>query len=124
MISKTQLSKRKDRKNNPELVETINLCKKTNEEKWNDIAKILSGPTRIRPSVNLDELNSTNGEIIVVPGKILSRGNITKKKKIVAFAFSDQAKEKLNKDKIEFCSIKDEVKKNKNGEKIVIFDRR
>ncbi|PIN91025.1 50S ribosomal protein L18e [Candidatus Pacearchaeota archaeon CG10_big_fil_rev_8_21_14_0_10_32_14] len=124
MISKTQLSKRTDRKNNTELVETINLCKKTNNETWNEVAKILSGPTRLRLNVNLDELNSVEGELIVIPGKVLSSGNLTKKKKIVALSFSGNAKEKLNKDKIEYGYIKDEVKKNQKGEKIVIFKRK
>ena len=124
MISKTQLSKRTERKNNPVLVETITICKKTNSEVWNRVAKILSGPTRERPSVNLDELNSIEEDVIVVPGKILSQGNLNKKKKIIAFSFSGNAKEKLNKDKIEYGYIKDEVSKNQKGEKIFIFKRK
>ena len=54
MMSKTQISKRVKRKTNPELVETIELAKKNNQL---ELAKKLSGPTRLQSKVNVEHLN-------------------------------------------------------------------
>jgi large subunit ribosomal protein L18e len=77
MFSKTQLNKRIQRKNNPELVETLIACKKAGGD-WMKVGKILSGSKRNLPSINLEEINekSSEGDTIVVPGKVLSQGNI------------------------------------------------
>ena len=113
MKSKTLINKQMRNKRNPELVETIFLAKKANPE----IAGILSGPTRKRVALNLDEINkeSKEGEVIIIPGKILGNGNIDsgKKLKIIALSFSVSAEEKLDKAKIGFSLIKEELEKNK-----------
>ena len=111
-MSKTKISKRMQRKTNSELVETILLCKKNNQL---DVAKILSGPTRKIPSINLDEIDkeAKDGEVIIFPGKILGQGEITKKIKIIALNFSASAEEKLKKAKIETATIKEALEKNK-----------
>lgn len=112
MKSKTTIEKHLQKKNNPLLVETLIAAKKN--AKWNEVASILSGPRRKRINLNLDEINkdSKAGEIIVVPGKILSGGEIDKKIKVVAFNFSEKAKEKLLSAKCEISIILDEIKKN------------
>ena len=115
MKSKTLINKQMRNKKNPELVETIFLAKKENPE----IAGILSGPTRNRVALNLDEINkeAKEGETIIIPGKILGNGNIDsgKKLKIVALSFSASAEEKLNKAKISFSTVKEELGKNKGS---------
>jgi len=113
MISKTKISSRISRKKNPELVKTILLCKK-GDELWMKVAHVLSGSKRKMPVLNLNEIDkkSSDGETVLVPGKVLSQGNVSKKIKIVAFNFSESTKEKLNKDKIKFNSIIEEIKSN------------
>ena len=54
-------------------------------------------------------------DIVIIPGKVLSQGEIDKKIKIVAFEFSEKAREKLSRSKTEFSSINEEIKKNPNG---------
>src|SRR3989344_8743665 len=106
MKSKTLIEKHVSKKNNPELVETIRLAKK--KEKWIEIASLLSGPRRKRLNLNLNEIDkeSKEGDTIVIPGKVLSQGELTKRIKIVAFSFSERAKEKLLSSKCGVSTIK------------------
>ena len=108
MKSKTLIEKQAKRKLNPELVETVRLAKKN--KGWLTVAGVLAGPRRNRPQVNLDQINSKEGNV-VVPGKVLSQGDISKKK-IVAFNFSGKAKEKIEGAGGKAISIKEEIKSN------------
>jgi len=112
MKTKTKIDKQIQKKSNKELVETIIAAKK--KDKWLKVARILSGPRRKAVSLNLGEINenSKEGDTIIVPGKVLSQGEISKKVKIVALSFSEKAKEKLLKSKIPSSSIIEEIKKN------------
>lgn len=114
MKSKTKVEKQSQRKNNEVLVETLRAAKRTGNEFWMQIASILSGPRRQKIAVNLDGVEKTTkeGDIIVVPGKVLSQGDLTKKVAIVAFTFSERAKEKLLKTKSQALTILEEIKKN------------
>lgn len=110
--SKTKIEKQTLKKRNPEMVETIRAAKK--KEKWLKIARILSGPRRKMPNLNLTEINkdSKEGDTVVVPGKVLSQGEINKKIKVVALGFSEKAREKLMKSKSDPTTILEEIKKN------------
>ena len=112
MKSKTKIEKQTKRKTNPELVQTILFAKKSKE--WLGIANILSGSRRNRIDINIEKINeeSKAGDIIVVPGKVLSLGEIDKKVRVCALGFSNKAKEKLLNSKCEVVSILDEIKKN------------
>ncbi len=112
MKTKTKIDKQIQKKSNKELVATIIAAKK--KDKWLKVARILSGPRRKAVSLNLEEINenSKDGEIIIIPGKVLSQGEISKKIKIVALSFSEKAKEKLLKSKTLSLSIIEEIKKN------------
>jgi len=121
MISKTKISKRTEKKRNPELVETVNACKKN--EAWVKICQDLLVSKRKRANVNLEKINkeSKEGEIIVIPGKVLSQGEISKKIKIIAFKYSENAEEKLSKAKIDYSYIIDEIKKNPKAQGVKIL---
>lgn len=112
MKTKTKIDKQIQKKSNKELVETIIAAKK--KDNWLKVARILSGPRRKAISLNLGEINenSKDGDTIIVPGKVLSQGEMSKKIKIVALSFSEKAKEKLLKSKIPSSSIIEEIKKN------------
>jgi len=125
MISKTKIGKRIHDKKNPFLVETLIACKKNGNENWMTIARFLSVPTKKRIIKNLEELEKESGMEgnLVIPGKVLSQGEISKDKKIkvIAFDFSDSAIEKLVKNKIEYKTILDELKSNPKGEGMKII---
>ncbi len=112
MKTKTKIDKQIQKKSSKELVETIIATKK--KDNWLKVARILSGPRRKAISLNLGEINenSKDGDIIIVPGKVLSQGEISKKVKIIALNFSEKAEEKLLKSKIPSSSIIEEIKKN------------
>ena len=121
MKSKSKIEKQLQKKKNPELVETIISAKK--KEAWIEIAGILSGPRRKNVNMNLDDLNkeAKSGETIVVPGKVLSLGNIDKKINIVALGFSSVAKEKILKSGGKILSILEEIKKNPEAKNVKIL---
>ena len=123
MKTKTLIEKQLQRKANPILVETIIAAKKN--KGWNEIASILSGSKKNRSNINLEDIDkeSGDGEIIVVPGKVLSQGELTKKVKVVALGFSEKAKEKLLKAKIETSSMIEEIKKNPEAKEIKVVKK-
>jgi large subunit ribosomal protein L18e len=96
--------------------------KKTSAALWDDLAYRIQRPTRNRVIVNLDKLSKlvakNKGKILVVPGKILSEGELNEKATIVAVSASETAKEKINK-KGEFIALKDFVEK---AEKVKVSD--
>jgi large subunit ribosomal protein L18e len=89
------------------------------------VAGILSGPRRNKICINLEEINknSKTGETIVIPGKVLSQGEIDKKIKVIALNFSEKAKEKLLSAKCETDSILNEIKSNPSAKGIKIIKK-
>ena len=110
--SKTFTKIRTKKKTNSELVETIALALKN--KAWNSLAHKLSGATRSFSAVNLDKIEKETkaGDTIIIPGKVLSKGNVTKKVRLCALSFSETAIEKLKATKSEVVLISEEIKKN------------
>lgn len=120
-LSKTKLKNRVKRKTNPVLVETLQAAIKN--PKWGEVAKILSGPHRKYSSLNLFEIDKEvkTGDTVVIVGKVLSKGELTKKIRICALSISEKAKEKLKPTKSEIVSILEEITKNPKAEGIKIL---
>ena len=110
-------------KTNPELKNLIRelkrLSKKENVNIWNAIAKQLEKSTRRRSAVNLQRINKycKDNETIIIPGKVLSSGNLDKKVTVAALQFSEKAKEKIK----NHLTIHELMKKNPNGSKMRII---
>ncbi len=121
MITKTQLVKRIYNKQSSEIVETILQCKKN--AAWLNVGQIISGSRKNFAETNLDKINkeAKEGEIIVVPGKVLAQGEINKKIKVVALSFSEAARDKLKDSKSEVITILEEIKKNPSAKGIKII---
>ena len=124
MKSKTKIEKQLEKKTNQDLVETIIVAKKNKD--WKRVAEILSSSRKNRVNLNLEDIDKeiVEGKIFVVPGKVLSQGEISKKVKICALDFSDKAKEKLLKSKCEISSILEEIKKNPDAKGIKILQKK
>ena len=90
---------------------------------WNRVVKELNKPTRQRRVVNLYKISkfARDGETILVPGKVLSVGDLSKPVKVAAYQFSDSAKEKILKNKGTVLSIKDLFEKNPEGKQVRIL---
>ena len=106
-INKTKIEKRMKQKMDSSLVETIIKLKKTNPV----VAKELARPKRRWPAVNLKDVDMIKGDVLVA-GKILSAGDLSGAKKIVAWTASEKALDKIKNAKGTFVSIVDEMKKN------------
>ncbi|MEF8880110.1 MAG: 50S ribosomal protein L18e [Candidatus Thermoplasmatota archaeon] len=118
---------RKNLKTNPILITLIHELKKKAEENdtqlWKDIALRLEKPSRNWAEVNLGKIskNLDDKEIAVVPGKVLSTGNVDKKIKVAAWDFSDKAIEKIEKAGGKHMNIKELLDKNPKGENVRIM---
>ena len=112
---------------NPLLKDLIGELKKRSNEQsvnlWKRIALDLERPTRNRRAVNLSRINryTKENEVIVVPGKVLGSGNLNHKLTISAYQFSEQAKDKLEKNGSQIVNLLDLSKEKPNGKKIRII---
>lgn len=111
MISRTKIERKIGRKRNPKLKELIIRLKK---QKKLEIADLLARPKRKAVAVNIDRLNkeAKDTDIIIIPGKVLGKGNLEHKLTLAAFSFSQEAREKLKNCKI--ISI-EEAARNKDS---------
>ena len=86
-----------NRKSNSELVKAItnlkNAARKNEAPLWRSVAIRLEGPSQNWPSVNISKLeyNADKNSKVVVPGKLLGAGTITKKVTVSAYSFSQSA---------------------------------
>ena len=96
-MSRKQIS----RKSNSELVKTISDLKTASRENdapiWKSIAKKLEGPSRNWPIVNISriEYNASKNSKVIIPGKIMGSGNLSKKVTVSAFSFTKSAVKKI-----------------------------
>lgn len=89
---------------------------------WKRIALELERPTRQHRIVNLSKINknANDNDIIIVPGKLLSGGELNKKVTIIAYAYSKKVLEKIN-GKASLITIEEAMKKYPNGKNIKII---
>jgi large subunit ribosomal protein L18e len=112
---------------NNQLTSLITELKKTSIKEdvkiWKRIASDLEKPTKSRRIVNLSRINRyvKNGEIIVVPGKVLSMGELDKKVTVAAYNFSGNAKDKIKQSGSSVITILDLIKTNPKGKKVRII---
>jgi large subunit ribosomal protein L18e len=122
MKSKRKLGKQITRKTKTELVETLLAINKN--DAWRNLIGNFPISRRNKNEINLEKIDSFSkeGETILFLGKVLSLGEITKKIKIIALGFSENAKEKLLKSKSEIVSIMEEIKKNPSAKGIKVLN--
>lgn len=89
---------------------------------WKRLAFDLSKPTRQRREINVEKINkyAREGEIVVVPGKVLAEGDADKKLTVAAWTFSEAAKAKISK-KGKTMTIAQLMKENPQGKKVRIL---
>jgi large subunit ribosomal protein L18e len=112
---------------NQQLQTLITELKKTSIDKnvklWKRIASELEGPTKKRRVVNLSKIDkyARKDEIVIVPGKVLSMGDLYKKITIASYTFSKSALEKIHGSGSKAISISELIKKNPQGAKVRII---
>lgn len=120
-ITKTKVKSRAKSKTSPVLKETIIAARKN--VPWLPVAKLLSSSTRNQVSRNLNEIDKETkaGDTVIIVGKVLSTGELTKKLRIAALSASEKAQEKIRSQKSEIVSILEEITKNPKAEGISIL---
>ena len=104
---------------NPVLLETIDLLQEQSASVWGSVAENLGKVNRRRAEVNLSTIErvAEDGETVVVPGKVLGSGRLTKDVDVAAFKASNSAKNQINEDN-NFMFIRDLVEENPEGENV------
>ena len=115
------------RKTNPELIALVaSLREKGREEGapiWRDIAQRLERPSRLWAEVNVGKLEQfvKEGETAVVPGKVLSAGQVQRPITVAAYGFSGKAREKITAAGGNCITLTKLASDNKNGSKCRIL---
>ena len=115
------------KKTNPNLMNLIERLKREAYENkapiWRDIADRLNKPKQGWAEVNLSRIErfAENGEIIVIAGKLLGAGAITKKVTVAAFKSSEAAKQKIASAGGKSMSIEELLSSNPKGSGIRIM---
>ena len=90
---------------------------------WKDIAERLAKPRRLYAEVNVSKIDkyAKEGEYIVVPGKVLGGGKISKVVKVAALSFSESARRKIEEAGGVCMSIFELLKENPSGSNVRIM---
>ncbi len=90
---------------------------------WKRVLHDLNKPSRQRRTVNVYKIEqyARDGETILVPGKVLSVGNLHKKVDVAALTFSEEAKKKIVDAQGKVLSIPELLEKNPLGSKVRIL---
>lgn len=121
------MAKGVDLKSNPVLVGLISDLKNAGRENeaplWRDIASRLEGPSRNWAQVNVSKVDAyaRDGENVVVPGKLLGAGEVSRAVTVVAFNASASAKAKIAAAGGKVLDLKEGVAAFPKGEKCRIL---
>ncbi len=106
---------------NPVLRELIRVLRKASVKNkapvWRALADELERPRRIKKPVNVGKLERycNEGEIVVVAGKLLGGGNLTKKLVVASLDASPSAIKKVEEAGGKWLPIRDLLEQNPNG---------
>ena len=90
---------------------------------WDYIAELLERPARRRVAVNISKINryARDGEVVVVPGRVLGAGFISKPVDVAAVWFSEKAIEKIVAAGGKVMFIGDLIKENPKGSRVRVI---
>ena len=108
---------------NINLRKLVSELNKNKKDIWKRVARDLEKSRRSRRTVNLSRINrySNDGDIVVIPGKVLADGTIEKKVSIAAFHFSTAAKSKIETAGGKAISIQELLKTNPDAKGVKIL---
>lgn len=102
-----------------DVLKVVELLKKNAKEKnvWKKVASVLLSSRRRRPAVNISkiELYAKENETVVVPGKVLGTGKMSKPVAIAAILFSASARKEIKRAGGKCLSIPELVSSNPKG---------
>ncbi|MFH1403337.1 MAG: 50S ribosomal protein L18e [Candidatus Altiarchaeota archaeon] len=106
-----------------ELIRQLESASNTGANVWSSVAKELSRVRRNRREVNIRKLDkyTSDGDVVVVPGKVLGDGFLNHKIVVAAYQFTDGAEKKIIQAGGEAMSISSLLERNPKGSKIKIM---
>lgn len=114
-------------KTNPNTINLIkSLTKQSSAENapiWKAVANDLKRANRKTKEVNVYHIDkySDDDETLLVPGKVLGEGNITRKVTVAAFKFSQEAESKIEAAGGKCLTIEDLMAENPKGSNVKII---
>ena len=110
-------------KDNSVLASLIDTLGREKKPIWKRVREELGKPRRNRVTVNISKLESygEDGQTIVVPGKVLGSGAVSKKFTVGAFSFSESARKLINAAGGKAVSIESLCKSNPDGRGILLL---
>lgn len=93
------------------------MLRKAGKPFWRRVRELLAKPRRRRIAVNLSKLEryAKEGSTVIVPGKVLAGGSLTKPIRVAAFSFSQRAKQLIEAAGGKALSIEELVEKEKDN---------
>jgi len=119
--------KRPVNKTNPRTTGLISTLKETSRDNganiWREIAKRLEAPNKNYAEVNVSKINryAQEGEILLVPGKVLGSGVLDQQVSVAALSFSESAESKITGAKGTCMTIEDLIRQNPKGSHVRIL---
>ncbi|MBU0585968.1 50S ribosomal protein L18e [Candidatus Micrarchaeota archaeon] len=109
-----------ERKDLNDLIERL---RKEKKRIWKRTAELLSRPNRRRVEVNVSKIESygLDGTTILIPGKVLGSGKMSKKLTIAAFSFSEGAKKAIAESGSKIIGIEELANQNPEGKSVIIL---
>jgi len=115
------------RKTNPNLEELILELKRLSRDNeapiWRTVAKKLEKPSRVWAEVNIASIDkhAKAKEFVLIPGKLLGTGNLTKPVNVAAYSASESARKKVEKAGGKFMTYTELAAENPKGSGIRIM---
>lgn len=106
-----------------DLIDLIDKLQKEKKGIWKRTAELLAKPRRKRIEVNVSKIDAyaPEGSTILVPGKVLGSGRLSKKLTIAAFMFSDGARKAISEGGAKAISIDELFSQNPDGKSVIIL---
>ncbi|MFP3908843.1 MAG: 50S ribosomal protein L18e [Archaeoglobaceae archaeon] len=123
----SRVRKLQNRKSNPNLIRLIDELLDGNAKNdapiWKDVAKRLVNPRRNHAEVNISKIhkNSGDNEVILVPGKVLGGGELSKVLSVAAISFSETARRKIEGSGGKCLTIRELMEQNPSGSGVKII---
>jgi large subunit ribosomal protein L18e len=107
-----------------ELIKELESVSKENKSGvWSTVAGELSKVRRNRREVNIHRIEkyTGDGDVVVVPGKVLGDGSLGHKVEVAAYRFTAGAEKKIKEAGGKTMTITELVKKNPKGSKVKLM---
>ncbi|MEM3852583.1 MAG: 50S ribosomal protein L18e [Methanomassiliicoccales archaeon] len=121
------MSSKLSKKSNSQLLGTVQMLEtvyaSSQSALWRDVARRLSSPRSNWAAVNLYKLQrfASDGETVLIPGKLLASGELTRKVTVAAYSTSKAAARKIEAAGSKLISIEELATSNPKGSGVKII---